>query len=175
MRREPLSLRAKALALLATREYSRRELLQKLRAHAGRLAQAGMDNVAECVAQDTITDIEALLDEFAERGWLSEERYVEQAVTSLSRRYGPRRIVQRLEAKGIGRESVTAVMPYLQSEALATAKTLLERKFRGPVASAEDKARRVRYLQGRGFDYDVIRKALSELHAQSLTDTESGN
>ena len=57
------ALRARALRLLARREHSRAELRRKLAPH-----------VEEGV------DLEALLDDFTQRGWLSEERFVEQTV-----------------------------------------------------------------------------------------------
>ncbi|MDX2220096.1 MAG: regulatory protein RecX [Burkholderiales bacterium] len=134
---------------------------------------AQVDTDADGAAAAQAAEIEALLDEFTARGWLSEARYVEQAVNRLSRRYGPRRVIQNLEAKGIGKESAAAALPYLKTEALATARALLARKFREPIQSSEDRARRVRFLQGRGFDYDVIKKALAEPLDDPLTETES--
>jgi regulatory protein len=175
MVRPPISLRAKALALLASREYSRLELARKLKAHARRSAKPPADDAADGVMVAQAVEIEALLDELAQRGWLSEARYVEQAVNRLSRRYGPRRVIQSLEAKGIGKASAEAALPYLKTEALATARALVARRFKGPIQSAEDKARRIRFLQGRGFDYDVIRKALAEPLDDTLTDTEPGH
>lgn len=170
MKRQRLSLRAKALALLAAREYSRRELARKLAVHvrkaqSGRIGEADPEAVASSLAA-----IEPLLDEFTARGWLSETRYVEQAVRRLSRRYGPRRVAQDLEAKGVSRESVAATLPYLQSEALVTARMLLDRKFPGPAHSPEERARRVRFLQGRGFDYDVIRNVLKSQQNPEIDD-----
>lgn len=174
MVRSPVSLRAKALALLASREYSRLELARKLKTHARRAFQDPADAEATDTAVAQSAEIDALLDEFTARGWLSENRFVEQAVNRLSRRYGPRRVIQSLEAKGIGKESAEAALPYLKAEALATARALVARKFRGHILSAEDKARRVRFLQGRGFDYDVIKKALAEPPEDPLSETEPG-
>lgn len=175
--RERLSLRAKALALLAGREYSRTELAQRLKSHARKLAQAEAMSVPGTPAEGAETPfsidmkaVDTLLDEFTERGWLSETRYVEQAVNRLSRRYGPRRVIQSLGAKGVSRESTDAALPYLKAEALTTARMLLARKFRDGIMSPEDRARGVRFLQGRGFDYDVIRKALADVLQDPLID-----
>lgn len=107
-------------------------------------------------------EIDELLAEFTLRGWLSEERFVEQSVNRMAKRYGARRVVQELQSKGIKTESVQGSLPYLDSVALATARAVLSRKFRGVVQSPDDRSRRVRFLQGRGFDYDVIRKALRD-------------
>jgi regulatory protein len=171
MVRPRLSLRAKALALLAAREYSRKELARKLATHARKAREAdAAGSVEDNEMSSPQADIDTLLDEFSERGWLSEARYVEQAVRRLSRRYGPRRVAQDLESKGISRESVAASLPYLNSEALGSAKALLERKFRDPAHSPEDRARRVRFLQGRGFDYDVIRNVLKNQQYPEIDD-----
>ncbi|MBL8518162.1 MAG: regulatory protein RecX [Betaproteobacteria bacterium] len=186
MVRQHPSLRAKALALLATREYSRQELARKLSEHARKIApdsdadsgaqrvtsaaRAEQVNQSTQATQATQADIDLLLDEFVERGWLSEARYVEQAARRLSRRYGPRRVAQDLAAKGMSRESVAASLPYLHSEAVGTARALLERKFRESPQTFADRARRVRFLLGRGFDYDVIRNVLKGQHIPESDD-----
>ncbi len=160
MKRPPVSMRAKALALLSGREYSRAELARKLGTHARKREAVALGD--ESPGSTIPAEIEALLDEFTLKGWLSEERYVEQSVNRLSRRYGTRRVMQNLQSKGIKTESVQASKPYLESVALATAKALLDRKYRAAAVSKEDRSKRVRFLQGRGFDYDVIRKALRD-------------
>ncbi|HEY4998170.1 MAG TPA: regulatory protein RecX, partial [Usitatibacter sp.] len=65
------SLRARAMRFLARREHSRAELQRKLAAIA---AQGD--------------DVEAVLDELARKGWLSDARYAELAVRSKARRFG---------------------------------------------------------------------------------------
>ena len=66
------SLRARAMRFLARREHSRAELQRKLSA----VAEEG-DNV------------EALLDDLAKKGWLSDARFAEQIIRSKARRFGP--------------------------------------------------------------------------------------
>jgi regulatory protein len=41
------------------------------------------------------------------------------------------------------------------------AKEILERKYRTPVATREEKAKRMRFLQSRGFSSEIIFKLLS--------------
>lgn len=163
MTRERLSIRAKALSLLAAREYSRVELQRKLATWQRRNAAANTEGQQDATADDNLSAANALsvlLDEFETRGWLSDARLVEQAVNRLSRRYGARRVVQVLREKGVSRESVEAARPYLKSQALTSARDALQRRFNGIANTPEERARRMRFLQGRGFDYDVIRKAL---------------
>ena len=62
MRPQP-SLKARALRFLARREHSRLELARKLT----RIAEEG-------------DDIEVVLEELAQKGWLSDARYAEQSV-----------------------------------------------------------------------------------------------
>jgi regulatory protein len=43
---------------------------------------------------------------------------------------------------------------------LERARAVLERKYREPAATAEERARRARFLQGRGFSMDVITRLI---------------
>jgi len=138
------SLRERALRLLARREHSRRELARKLAPHA-----------------ENPDEIERVLDELESRGWLSERRVVEQVVHTRRARFGARRIERELLDKGISEESVAAALPQLKSGELEAARAVWLKKFGGrqPGRPAE-RARQVRFLQGRGFDLDVILKVI---------------
>ena len=134
-------LRARALRLLARREHSRAELARKLAAHAGSAA-----------------DLQGVIDFLLERKSLSDERFAEARAHQLARRFGAARIRQDLKAKGVADEIVARIS---SDGEIGRAKAILEKKFKIPAASREDYARRARFLQGRGFSYDVIRSALS--------------
>ncbi len=137
-------LRAKALKLLARREHSRAELARKLSAHA-----------------EDPDEIGRVLDNFERRGWLSERRVVEQLMHAKRSRFGARRIEQELLRKGISGDAVAAALTELRSGELQAAREVWRRKFGGrlPRAAAE-RARQVRFLQGRGFELDVIMKVI---------------
>jgi len=49
---------------------------------------------------------------------------------------------------------------------LERARTILRRKYRELAATREERAKRARFLQGRGFSYEVIRSALSTSEAE---------
>ena len=138
------SLRAQALALLARREYSRQEL-------ARRLAQYTED--AE--------EIPPLLDDFEKRGWLSETRVVEQVLASRRRRFGSQKITHELRQKGLSDEAIAGARETLKASEFDTARDVWRRKFPVPPANASDRARQMRFLQGRGFSLDTIRKVIS--------------
>jgi len=132
----PEQLKARALRHLVRREHSRAELARKLAAHAG-----------------SRQDLEALLDALVAKKQLSDERYAEERARVLARKYGAAKIRHDLKARGICDGIVGAV----SSEGeLERARAILERKYREPAASREERARRARFLQGRGFSTDVV-------------------
>ena len=138
------SLRARALKLLARREHSRAELARKLSVHA-----------------EDVAEIEGVLDDFEKRGWLSERRVVEQVVHGRRSRFGARRIEHELLRKGVSEEAITAAAPALKAGELDAAREVWNRKFGGRLPrGAAERARQVRFLQGRGFDFDVIMKVI---------------
>jgi len=138
------SLRARALRLLARREHSRAELARKLSLHT-----------------EDPAHVEGVLDEFERRGWLSERRVVEQLVHARRSRYGARRIERDLRQKGVSEEAVAGALADLKSGELDAARDVWRRKFGGvqPRRPA-DRARQVRFLQGRGFALDTIFKVI---------------
>ena len=137
----PVELRARALRLLARREHSRAELGRKLSGHA-----------------ETPEALELLLIDLEKRKQLSDARYAEERVRSLSRKFGAARIRQDLKAKGVDRETIDRI----SSEGeLERARGILARKYREPAATREERARRGRFLMSRGFSSDIIRSLLS--------------
>ena len=134
-------LRARALRLLARREHSRKEIERKLSPHA-----------------ESSAALDVLLSELKTKNQLSEARFAEERARQLSRKYGAARIRQDLKSKGVGDELVERV----SSEGdLERARSILERKYRDPAATREERAKRMRFLQSRGFSSDIIFKLLS--------------
>ncbi|HXF67962.1 MAG TPA: recombination regulator RecX [Burkholderiales bacterium] len=135
------TLRTRALRLLARREHSRAELARKLAPHSEDPAQ-----------------LERVLDELQARGWLSERRLAEQIVHARRARYGARRIERELVEKGVAREVLAEALPELRRGELDAARGVWKKKFGRQPRSAAERARQVRFLQGRGFGLDVILK-----------------
>jgi regulatory protein len=137
----PEELRARALRMLARREHARAELARKLAAHA-----------------PSAEALKALLDALAARKQLSDERFAEQRAHVLARKYGSARIRRELRARGISEEAAERVAA--GDDDLARAGAILQRRYRQPAVTREERARRARFLQGRGFSYEVIRRVL---------------
>jgi regulatory protein len=132
------ALKTRALRLLARREHSREELARKLSPHA-----------------ESQAALEGMLDFLVSKNLLSDERFAEQRAHVLARKFGPARIRHDLRARGIAAELAERVC--VQGE-LETASAILARKYRGPATSREERAKRARFLQGRGFSSEVIHR-----------------
>jgi regulatory protein len=136
----PVELKVRALRHLARREHSRADLARKLSPHAESPAM-----------------LQAVLDELAGKKQLSDERYADARTHWLARKYGAAKIRRDLKAHGVA----DAVIERVSAEGDAErARAILARKYREPAATREEKAKRARFLQSRGFSYDVIERAL---------------
>ena len=144
MNREPDSrneLKARALRYLVRREHSRDELARKLAPYA-----------------ESSEILEGLLRELESRKQLSNERFAEEHTRQLARKYGAARIRHDLNSKGVSKETTESTLAELDD--VAKAKEILARKYGAPATSREERAKRARFLQSRGFSYEVVRRLL---------------
>jgi regulatory protein len=144
-----LSVKGRALRYLAQREHSRVELERKLARH--------VEDQPEASAQ---AQIAAALDDLAAKGLLSEARVAESVFLSQGRRYGVRRLKQTMQAKGLAPELVTHTLQLARATELDRAQEVWRRRFGSPPADAAERARQMRFLAGRGFEGDVIRRVV---------------
>jgi regulatory protein len=152
LRKKPeLSLRTRALQYLARREYSRAELRDKLLPHTGAFEDS---------EQLPAADLDALLDDLTARGWLSDARAAMQLLHARRSRFGTQRIAHELRQKGIGEELINAALPALKESELDAAREVWQRKFGALPQDGREKARQIRFLQSRGFGFDVISQVL---------------
>jgi regulatory protein len=137
----PVELKARALRHLVRREHSRAELARKLAPHA-----------------ESPEILQGTLDWLESTKRLSNQRFAESRAHVLSRKYGAAHIRHDLKARGVD----AAVIDALPTEGeLDRARAILARKYRDAAATREEKARRARFLQSRGFSYEIISKLLS--------------
>ena len=140
---------AYAVALLARRDYSTRELRSRLK-ERGYLENA----------------IEPVLIDLEETRKLDDARYGANVVASRSgRALGPARIRQELKRKGVAAETIDQALAGGEGEPapdfIQLARQARTRKF-GPELPTDwkERARQARFLQYRGFSNDHIRAAL---------------
>jgi regulatory protein len=158
----PLSLKARALQWLAQREQSRVELRRKLL----RFARRRSANCAEASGEggvasesDLAVEVEALLDWLVAHRYLCDARFVESRVNARSARYGNLRIRHELGQHGAVLDTVAAER--LKDSELARARTVWLRKYgSAPASSTTDRARQMRFLAGRGFSSEAIRRVV---------------
>ena len=151
----PLSLKASALQWLAQREHSQAELRRKLLWLARE--QTAPDGRSELA--DAAGEVDALLAWLIAHRYLSDARFVESRVNARAARYGNLRIRQELGRHGATLDTVTAER--LRESELSRARAVWVRKYGGePAASAAERARQMRFLAGRGFSADVVRRVV---------------
>ena len=127
--------------MLARREHSRAELARKLAPRA-----------------ESPDALESLLDSLEQKKQLSNERFAAERARVLSRKFGAARIRQDLKSKGVDRETIDRI----SSEGeLERASAILSRKYRAPPLTREERAKRMRFLQSRGFSSEIIFQLLS--------------
>jgi len=144
-----LSVKGRALRYLAQREHSRAELERKLARHA--------DDLPEASAR---AQIATALDDLAAKGLLSDARTAEAVFTAQGRRFGARRLKQTLQAKGLAPELVAQTLQQAKATELDRAREVWRRRFGAPAEDAAARARQMRFLAGRGFDGEVIRRVV---------------
>ena len=143
----PISLKGRALRYLAAREHSRAELLRKLAPHA---QEPG--------------EIERVLDELQAKGFISAERVAASLLHRRSARLGDARIRQELQSKGLDADIVAQALEQLRGTERQRAQAVWQRKFGLPAPDAAGRARQMRFLLGRGFSSDVVRRVVQGIH-----------
>ncbi len=136
-----MSAKSVAVRLLSRREHSAFEIRDKL--HKRDFDEA---------------EIEQTIIELQQGGWLSDERFAEAYIRMRQKKgFGPIRISMELNERGV-KESI--VDDYLQAGDEGWQQTLEQqylKKYKNKsIVDYNDKAKRIRFLQYRGFALDVI-------------------
>lgn len=138
-----ISLRERALAMLARREHTRAEMTRKLSPHS-----------------ESTEQIEQLLDALAARGWLSEARFAESRANTLARKFGSRKIEHDLRSRGVSAEVVEQAVERALTQELENCRAAWQRKFGALPQDAAERGRQMRFLAGRGFSAEAVRQVL---------------
>jgi regulatory protein len=141
------SLRQRALEYLGKREYSYKELGQKLKPYLNE--------------NDDVDSITAILDDFKARGWLSDARFTEQMVHARRAKFGSSKIIHELREKGVESTLIEGAVEQLKETELASAKEIWQKKYKNAPENRDEWAKQARFLQSRGFGFDTIKKVLS--------------
>jgi regulatory protein len=137
-----VTLRERALNLLARREHSRAELARKLAGHAEG------------------EEVEALLDDLERENLLSNVRYAEMLAHARSGRHGSLRLKADLRDKGGPAAVIETTLAEAREADLETARAVWLKKFGSPPRDAVERARQMRFLAGRGFPAEIVRRVV---------------
>ena len=142
-----MSAKSVAVRLLSRREHSALEIRDKL-------LKRDFDE----------GEIEQTIIELQQGGWLSDERFAEAYIRMRQLKgFGPIRISIELRERGV-KESI--VDDYLQADDEGWQQTLEQqylKKYKNkPIVDYNDRAKRIRFLQYRGFALDVIYQLVSD-------------
>ncbi len=141
----PAEVRRAAVALLARRDHSRREL-------AAKLAQRGF----------SVEMIELVLSALAAEGLQSDARFAEIYINSArGKGHGLMRIRAALRERGVAQEIIESQLADDETDWMAEVERVRRKRFGAEIPKdAKEWARQARFLQYRGFSAEQIRKAL---------------
>ena len=142
-----MSAKSVAVRLLSRREHSAFEIRDKL-------LKRDFDS----------EEIDRVIIELQQGGWLSDERFAEAYIRMRQLKgFGPVRIAMELNERGVKEHIVD---DYLHADDDSWRQTL-EQQYRKkykdkPIDDYSDKAKRIRFLQYRGFALDVIYQVVKD-------------
>ncbi|OZI44529.1 recombination regulator RecX [Bordetella genomosp. 5] len=141
-RRGP-SLKGRAVGYLSRREYTRADLARKLAPYA-----------------DSEEEVEQVIDALTREGWQSDERFAQSLAHRKASRQGTARIVQELKQSGVADAQIAEVKESLRATEYERALDVWRRRFGEAPADRAAYAKQARFLAGRGFAHDVIRRVI---------------
>jgi regulatory protein len=139
----------KSVDLLSRREHSRKELQQKLLQR-------------EYLAEEISEVINYLVD----NNYLSDERYSESVFRlRVNKGFGKYYIEQELRQKGISNSLITALDQQQMIDWTAQAAVAYQKKYAdSTIKDQKEKAKRIRFLQSRGFSTDEILTVINKVN-----------
>ena len=138
-----LSLKGRALRLLAAREQSRTELERKLAPH-----------------EETPGQLAQVLDELQGKDFINETRVVDSVLNRRAARFGTARVRHELLGKGLDTALVLEAVQGLKATEFERAREVWRKKFGSPAAGPAERAKQMRFLAARGFGADAIRRVV---------------
>jgi len=92
---------------------------------------------------------------------LSDARFAEMLVHARKSKFGSARVASELREKGVADDLIANAVVEIKSTEIENARGICRKKYKESPASREDWAKQARFLQSRGFGFDVIKKVLN--------------
>jgi regulatory protein len=141
-----ISLKSRALRLLAGRDWGRVELERKLATHA-----------------ESPEQLQTALDDLQAKGFISDERAAASLLHRRADKLGTARLVQELKQKGFDANLIAAQSAFLRETEENRIQIVWEKKFGTAPQSPAEKAKHMRFLASRGFSSNAISKLMRYL------------
>ncbi|MDV5171523.1 recombination regulator RecX [Photobacterium rosenbergii] len=134
-----------AVRFLSRRDHAEQELQQKLLARG---YEPGEVDEAVALCQDY--------------NWLDDARFAERLLNNgIAKGWGLLRIRQEMEFKGIHEEVIRQLFEDDEFDWFEHARNVARKKYGDtPMETDKEKARRLRFMQSRGFDFEQVKNAL---------------
>jgi regulatory protein len=141
-----LSAKSVAVRLLSRREHSAYEI-------RGKLLKRDFDEA----------EVEQAIIELQKGDWLSDERYAEAYIRMRQQKgFGPIRISMELNERGVKERIIEAYMYAGEESWQQTLLKQYQKKYKDKdIEDYNDKAKRIRFMQYRGFTLDMIYKEIT--------------
>ena len=141
-------LKKRALYYLGKREYSRKELHEKITPFSESL-------------ELTRQQVNQILTELESKDWLSDRRFADQFIFSKKRKFGLKKMEYELKMRGVNEIIINNALNEIKSEEDNLAKNIWEKKFRKLPENPEERLKQMRFLQSRGINSALIHQILS--------------
>ena len=141
-------LKKRALYYLGKREYSRKELHEKITPFSKSL-------------ELTRQQVNQILTELESKDWLSDRRFVDQFIFSKKRKFGLKKMEYELKMRGVDEIIIHNALNEIKSEEYNLAKNIWEKKFRKLPENYDERLKQIRFLQSRGINSALIHQILS--------------
>lgn len=139
-----VDIKAKALYFLSRREYAYRELFIKLQKYT----------------QD-LDEIKVVLKDLQDKGWLSEERYINNYLENKSNKYGIAKVKYDLICKTGNYDLVEQIIRETDIDEYQNAYKLWHKKFGKIATDFLSSQKQIRFLYNKGFSMDIIKKIVT--------------
>jgi len=144
-----MTAKERALKMLDRRDYSRSELIRKL-------TEKDVDEAEATAAVDRLVEL----------GFVDDARYAPIIVRHYAAKgYGPQRVRQELQRRGIPKELWDAAMQEMPAQD-DTVDRLLRTKLRSETPDRAELKRASDFLLRKGYSWDDVKAALSRYHSE---------
>ena len=107
--------------------------------------------------------VDYVIEKLRSYNFLNDGQYAETYVECIGKRKGSKLIRMELKGKGISDEEIDGALDKLSPELeKETAVALLEKYMRGKTWDKATLQKACRYLLGKGYDYEIVKSALSD-------------